>query len=81
MQARAALFRAELAALPDWSDTVVVSHWGFILCLTGQSVMNGSGMRCDPQSSATGAARLARLTERRKLAMARCGHPCYPAPH
>ena len=32
---RAALFRAEMAALPDWSDTLVVSHWGFILSLTG----------------------------------------------
>jgi broad specificity phosphatase PhoE len=45
---RAALFRAEMAALPDWSDTLVVSHWGFILSLTGQSVMNGQWLRCDP---------------------------------
>jgi broad specificity phosphatase PhoE len=45
---RAALFRAEMAALPDWSDTLVVSHWGFILCMTGQSVMNGQWLRCDP---------------------------------
>lgn len=45
---RAALFRAEMAALPDWADTVVVSHWGFILSLTGQSVMNGQSLRCDP---------------------------------
>ena len=50
VQARAALFRAELAALPDWSDTVVVSHWGFILCMTGQSVMNGVSLRCDPKA-------------------------------
>jgi broad specificity phosphatase PhoE len=50
VQARAALFRAELAALPDWSDTVVVTHWGFILCLTGQSVMNGTCLRCDPNT-------------------------------
>ena len=48
IKARAALFRAELAALPDWSRTVVVSHWGFILCLTGQSVMNGTWLRCNP---------------------------------
>jgi broad specificity phosphatase PhoE len=46
--ARAALFRAEIAALPDWSDTLVVSHWGFILCMTGTSVMNGTCLRCDP---------------------------------
>lgn len=50
VQARAALFRGELAALPDWSDTVVVSHWGFILCMTGQSVMNGTWLRCDPNT-------------------------------
>ena len=34
--ARAALFRAEMAALPDWSDTLVVCHWGFIMSLTGR---------------------------------------------
>jgi broad specificity phosphatase PhoE len=51
VQARAALFRAELAALPDWSDIVVVTHWGFILCLTGQSVMNGTWLSCDPNAS------------------------------
>ncbi len=45
---RAALFRAEIAALPDWSDTLVVSHWGFILSLTGKSVVNGEWLRCDP---------------------------------
>ena len=45
---RARLFRAEMAALPDWSDTLVVSHWGFILSLTGQSVMNAQTLRCDP---------------------------------
>jgi broad specificity phosphatase PhoE len=50
VQARAALFRAEFAALPGWADTVVVSHWGFILCMTGQSVMNGTWLRCDPHA-------------------------------
>jgi broad specificity phosphatase PhoE len=45
---RARLFRAEMAALPDWSETLVVSHWGFILSLTGQSVMNGQTLLCDP---------------------------------
>ena len=48
---RAALFRAEMAALPDWSDTLVISHWGFILCMTGESVMNGNWLRCDPNGS------------------------------
>jgi len=46
--ARAGLFRAEMSALPDWSDTLVVSHWGFILSMTGTSAMNGSWLRCDP---------------------------------
>lgn len=48
--ARAGLFRAEMAALPDWSDTLVVSHWGFILSMTGTSAMNGDWLRCDPTS-------------------------------
>jgi len=45
---RAALFRAEMAALPNWADTLVISHWGFILCMTGKSVTNGEWLRCDP---------------------------------
>ncbi len=49
---RAAVFRAEMAALPDWADTVVVSHWGFILSVTGVSVMNGQWRRCDPTEPA-----------------------------
>ena len=47
---RAQLFRAEMAALPDWSDTLVVTHWGFILACTGRSVMNGEWLRHDPSS-------------------------------
>jgi broad specificity phosphatase PhoE len=49
---RAGLFRAEMAALPDWSDTLVVSHWGFILCMTGTSATNGQWLRCDPTAPA-----------------------------
>jgi broad specificity phosphatase PhoE len=45
---RASLFRAEMSALRDWSDTLIVSHWGFILSLTGQSVTNCQWLRCDP---------------------------------
>ena len=48
VQGRAAAFRAEMSSLDDWASTVVVSHWGFILCCTGQSVMNGQWLRCDP---------------------------------
>ena len=51
---RAARFRAEMAALPDWADTLVVSHWGFIMALTGQSVPNGAWMRFDPTAPAPG---------------------------
>jgi broad specificity phosphatase PhoE len=49
---RAALFRAEMAALPDWSDTLVVSHWGFILSLTGIKAVNGQWLRFDPTGPA-----------------------------
>lgn len=45
---RAALFRAEMAALADWTDTLVVSHWGFILAMTGEKITNGEQRRCDP---------------------------------
>lgn len=48
IEARAALFRAEMAALPDWRETLVVSHWGFILAMTGSRVTNGEWLRCDP---------------------------------
>ena len=50
--ARAALFRAEMAALPNWADTLVVSHWGFILSMTGQKLANGEWIRCDPTQPA-----------------------------
>ncbi len=49
---RAARFRAEMAALADWRDTLVVSHWGFILALTGRSMVNGEWLRFDPNAPA-----------------------------
>lgn len=48
VEARARGFRAEIAALPAWEETLVVSHWGFILAMTGERVMNGDWLRCDP---------------------------------
>lgn len=45
---RAALFRAEMLALDDWADTVVVTHWGFIMSMTGLSIQNGQWLRIDP---------------------------------
>ena len=49
---RAARFRTTLAGRHDWGNTLVVSHWGFILSLTGQSVANGQWLRCDPTDPA-----------------------------
>ena len=49
---RAARFRAEMAAIPDWSETLVVSHWGFVLAMTGVKVTNGEMLRCDPTGPA-----------------------------
>jgi broad specificity phosphatase PhoE len=49
---RAKRFRNDLAARHDWNTTLVVSHWGFILSLTGQSVANGQWLRCDPTEPA-----------------------------
>ncbi len=49
--ARAALFRAEMSALPDWSETLVVCHWGFIMSLTGLSLGNGDWLRFDPTAA------------------------------
>jgi len=46
--ARAAQFRSAVAERHDWPHTLVVSHWGFILSMTGQSAMNGQWLRCDP---------------------------------
>jgi broad specificity phosphatase PhoE len=46
--ARAREFRNTMREAPDWPHTVVVSHWGFILSLTGKSLMNGQWLRCDP---------------------------------
>lgn len=48
VEGRANLFRAEMAALDDWAHTLVVSHWGFIMALTGLSVTNCEIMRLDP---------------------------------
>ncbi len=50
--ARADAFRAEMAAREDSATTVLVSHWAFILALTGSSVMNGEILEYDPTSRA-----------------------------
>jgi broad specificity phosphatase PhoE len=43
--ARAALFRADMQAAPDWRETLVVSHWAFLLTFSGESLMNGEWTR------------------------------------
>ena len=48
-----------MAALPDWRETLVVSHWGFILAMTGERVDNGQWLRCDPTEPAPDRHRLA----------------------
>jgi broad specificity phosphatase PhoE len=49
---RAARFRAEMAARIDQETTLLVSHWAFILALTGISAENGEVLRYDPRSPA-----------------------------
>ncbi|MDD2860656.1 MAG: histidine phosphatase family protein [Acidiphilium sp.] len=51
---RAAAFRERMAAREDWRETLVVSHWAFILALTGQSLMNGQWIEYDPRSAPPG---------------------------
>jgi broad specificity phosphatase PhoE len=43
--ARAAAFRAEMKAARDWRNTLVVSHWAFLLSLSGESLANGEWTR------------------------------------
>ncbi|MFO0293943.1 MAG: histidine phosphatase family protein [Rhodospirillales bacterium] len=46
--ARAASFRRDMAALPDWRGVAVVTHWGFMRALTGRQAQNGEVMFFDP---------------------------------
>jgi broad specificity phosphatase PhoE len=43
--ARAAGFRAEMAASGEWEHTLVVSHWAFLLTFTGNSLENGQWIK------------------------------------
>jgi broad specificity phosphatase PhoE len=49
IEARARRFRERMAAEDFWAEALVVSHWGFILSLTGERVQNGEIRRCDPR--------------------------------
>ena len=50
--ARAEAFRAAMAAREDNATTLLVSHWAFILALTGYSAENGEVLRYDPTGGA-----------------------------
>jgi broad specificity phosphatase PhoE len=45
--ARARAFRAAMVLREDSQSTLLVSHWGFILAMTGISVMNGEVLDYD----------------------------------
>jgi broad specificity phosphatase PhoE len=45
---RARAFRQSAAAWTDWREVAVVSHWGFLLRLTGKSLANAEHLRFDP---------------------------------
>jgi glucosyl-3-phosphoglycerate phosphatase len=50
--ARADAFRALMAARSDRATTLLISHWAFILALTGCSVRNGEFFEYDPTQGA-----------------------------
>ena len=50
--ARADAFRAAMAARDDSATTLLVSHWAFILALTGRSLENGELVQYDPAARA-----------------------------
>jgi len=50
--ARADAFRILMAGREDCATTLVISHWAFILALTGISVSNGEILEYDPISRA-----------------------------
>ena len=50
--ARANTFRSTMAARDDSATTLLVSHWAFILALTGRSLGNGELLQYDPTARA-----------------------------
>jgi len=50
--ARAGLFRDAMREREDQETTLLVSHWAFILALTGVSAMNGEILAYDPTEPA-----------------------------
>lgn len=52
VRVRARQFRAQVQGWSDHHEVVVVSHWGFILALTGQTVKNCEMVFYDPHQPA-----------------------------
>jgi len=50
--ARADAFRRQMQSRPDSDTTLLVSHWAFILALTGISIPNGELLTYDPAGAA-----------------------------
>ncbi len=48
LDARARAFCAAMAEAPDWSETLVVTHWGVVRSLTGERIQNCQRRRIDP---------------------------------
>lgn len=48
LDARARAFCAAMAKAPDWSETLVVTHWGVVRSLTGERIQNCQRRRIDP---------------------------------
>ena len=48
VEQRCQVFHRRAAALADWQHVAVVSHWGFILQLTGHSAANAELVPFDP---------------------------------
>ena len=51
---RAARFRTAMAAAPDQEETLLVSHWGFLLAFSGRSLENGNWLDVDPAAPPPG---------------------------
>lgn len=48
---RARSFQTRAAGWADWREVAVVSHWGFLLRLTGKSLANAEHLPFDPTGS------------------------------
>jgi broad specificity phosphatase PhoE len=53
LNARSRHFKALMAATPDWPEVAVITHWGFIRALTGETVVNGAQLPFDPTAAAS----------------------------